>query len=126
MSKFISISELSKALNLINEKNKKPLNHTLRYWEKEFKQIRPKLINKRRYYSLNQVEIIKLIKYLLKDEGMTINGVKNVLNSNANKLDDYNSYSLKTNYYKKELIKKSKLILNKIKKIKKYGKKNSH
>ena len=126
MSKFISISELSKALNLINEKNKKPLNHTLRYWEKEFKQIRPKLINKRRYYSLNQVEIIKLIKYLLKDEGMTINGVKNVLNSNANKLDDYNSYSLKTNYYKKELIKKSKLILNKIKKIKRYGKKNSH
>ncbi len=126
MSKFISISELSKTLNLINEKNKKPLNHTLRYWEKEFKQIRPKLINKRRYYSLNQVETIKLIKYLLKDEGMTINGVKNVLNSNVNKLDDYNSHSLKANYYKKELIKKSKLILNKIKKIKKYGKKNSH
>jgi DNA-binding transcriptional MerR regulator len=84
------------------------------------------LINKRRYYSLNQVEIIKLIKYLLKDEGMTINGVKNILNSNVNKLDDYNSYSLKANYYKKELIKKSKLILNKIKKIKRYGKKNSH
>ena len=126
MDKFVSISELTRSLNLINAKNKKPLNHTLRYWEKEFRQIRPKLINKRRYYSLNQVEIIKLIKYLLKDEGMTINGVKNVLNSNANKLDDYNSYSLKTNYYKKELIKKSKLILNKIKKIKKYGKKNSH
>ena len=126
MNKFISISELSRSLNLINKKNKKPLNHTLRYWEKEFRQIRPKMINKRRYYSSNQVKIIKLIKYLLKEEGMTINGVKNVLNSNVNKLDDYNSYSLKANYYKKTLIKKSRTILDKINKIKKNGKKNSH
>ena len=126
MNKFISISELSRSLNLINKKNKKPLNHTLRYWEKEFRQIRPKMINKRRYYSSNQVKIIKLIKYLLKEEGMTINGVKNVLNSNVNKLDDYNSYSLKANYYKKILIKKSRTILDKINKIKKNGKKNSH
>ena len=84
------------------------------------------MINKRRYYSSNQVKIIKLIKYLLKEEGMTINGVKNVLNSNVNKLDDYNSYSLKANYYKKTLIKKSRTILDKINKIKKNGKKNSH
>ena len=123
MDKFVSISELTRSLNLINEKNKKPLNHTLRYWEKEFKQIRPKLINKRRYYSLNQVETIKLIKYLLKDEGMTINGVKNVLNSNVNKLDDYNSHSLKANYYKNNLKDKRKKLLNKIKNLKKYGKK---
>ena len=126
MDKFVSISELTRSLNLINAKNKKPLNHTLRYWEKEFRQIRPKLINKRRYYSLNQVEIIKLIKYLLKDKGMTINGVKNILNSNVNKLDDYISYSLKANYYKKNFIKRSRSILEKVNKIKKYGKKNSH
>ena len=125
MNKFISISELTRSLNLINTKNKKPLNHTLRYWEKEFRQIRPKMINKRRYYSSNQVKIIKFIKYLLKEEGMTINGAKNVLNSNINKLDDYNSYSLKTNYYKKTLIRKSRTILDKINKIKKNGKKNS-
>lgn len=126
MDKFISISELTRSLNLIDSKNKKPLNHTLRYWEKEFRQIRPKLINKRRYYSLNQVEIIKFIKYLLKDKGMTINGVKNILNSNVNKLDDNISYSLKANYYKKNFIKRSKSILEKVNKIKKYGKKNSH
>ena len=125
MNKFISISELTRSLNLIHKKNKKPLNHTLRYWEKEFRQIRPKMINKRRYYSSNQVKLIKLIKYLLKEEGMTINGVKNVLNSNVNKLDDYNSYSLKANYYKKNLIKRSRTILDKINKIKKNGKKNS-
>ena len=56
---------------------KKPLNHILRYWEKEFKQIKPKKINNRRYYSPEQVEIIKMIKFLLKNKGMTISGVKN-------------------------------------------------
>ena len=62
---------------------------------KEFRQIKPKIINKRRYYSSNQVEIIKLINFLVKEKGMTIKGAKSVLNSNINKLDDYNSDSLK-------------------------------
>ena len=126
MDKLISISQLSYKLNLISPNNKKPKNYILRYWEKEFKQIKPKIINRRRYYSIEQIELIKLVHFLLKNKGMTINGVKKVLNTDINKLDDYNSHSLKANYYKKELIKKSKLILNKIKKIKRYGKKNSH
>ena len=74
--KFISISELCKKLNLIDRRSKKPQNHILRYWEKEFKQIKPKKINNRRYYSIKQVEIIKLIKFLLRDQGMTISGAK--------------------------------------------------
>ena len=126
MSKLITISELSKKLNLINPKNKKPLNHVLRYWESEFKLIKPKIINKRRYYTNKQIEYIKLIKYLLKDQGMTIKGVKNVLNSGINKLDDYNSDSLKAEYYKNSLKTKSKKILEKILKLKNYGKKNTH
>ena len=77
MNKIINISELSKILNLIDPKTKKPLNHILRYWEKEFKEIKPKKINNRRYYSPKQVEIIKMIKFLLKNKGMTISGVKN-------------------------------------------------
>ena len=56
MTKLMKISELSESLNLINPKTKKPLNHVIRYWEKEFKQIRPKKINNRRYYSSNQRE----------------------------------------------------------------------
>ena len=72
MSKLISISELSKILNLVNPSTKKPLNHVLRYWEKEFRQIKPIKINKRRYYSSLQVKTIKMIKFLLKDKGMTI------------------------------------------------------
>ena len=125
MSKLINISELSKKLRIIHPKDKKPLNYILRYWEKEFKQIKPKIINNRRYYSEDQVEIIKLIKYLLKDKGMTIKGAKIVLNSKINKLDEHNYDSLKANYYKLNLKEKSNKLLNRIKNLKKYGKKNT-
>jgi DNA-binding transcriptional MerR regulator len=125
MSKFYSISELSKILNLINPSNKKPLNYIIRYWEKQFKQIKPKKINNRRYYSVKQVEFLKLIKFLLKNKGMTISGVKNILNSKINKLDDYNSDSLKAEYFKNKIKNKSENILGKIKRLKNYGKKNS-
>ncbi len=123
--KFIKISELSTILKFVDRKKNKPLNHTLRYWEKEFKQIRPKFINKQRHYDSDQVEIIKLIKFLIKDKGMTINGVKTVLNSKINKLDDYNSNSLKAQYYKKTIKEKSVILLKKINNLKKYGKKNT-
>ena len=126
MDKLINISELSKLLEIINIKTKKPSNYILRYWEKEFKQIKPIIIKNRRYYSKKQINIIKLIKFLLKDKGMTINGVKNVLKSNINSLDDYNSNSLKADYHKEVIKDKSKKILEKLKKIKKYGKKISH
>ena len=125
MSKLINISELSKILGLINHSTNKPQNHILRYWEKEFKQIKPKKINNRRYYSIEQVEIIKLIKFLLKSKGMTVSGVKNLINNNLNKLDVDNLHSLKADYYKFDLKTKSKKILEKIKSIKSYGKKNS-
>ena len=125
MNKLISISELSKILNLVDPISKKPLNHILRYWEKEFKIIKPKKINNRRYYTSNQVEIIKLIKFLLRVKGMKISGVKNLIKSNINKLDDQNIHSINAEYYKKTLMTKSRIILSKIKKIKSYGKKNS-
>ena len=111
MNKLVSISELSKILNLIDPLSKKPLNHIIRYWEKEFKQIKPKKINNRRYYSYSQVELIKMIKFLLKNEGMTISGVKNTLKRKINNIDDNNINSLKTSYYKKKIQTKSKIIL---------------
>ena len=125
MEKLLNISQLSKLLNLVNSKNKKPSNYILRYWEREFKQIKPIILKNRRYYSKKQIEIIKLIKFLLKDKGMTINGVKNILKSNTKGLDDHDSYSLKADYHKVNIKVKSKTILDKIKRIKKYGKKNS-
>ena len=125
MEKLINISELSLLLKLINSKDKKPANHVIRYWEKEFKDIKPIIIKKRRYYSTKQIKIIKLIKFLLKDKGMTIKGVKSLLKSNINNLDDYQTYGLKAVYQKDNLKFKSKKILEKIKKLKKNGKKNT-
>ena len=125
MSKLISISELSRILDFIDPVTKKPLNHIVRYWEKEFKEIKPKKINNRRYYSIKQVEMIKMIKFLLKNKGLTIAGAKNLIKSNINKLDDTDFDSLKADYYKKSVKTKSKLLLEKINKLKNYGKKNS-
>ena len=123
MKKLINITELSEILKI--KSNKKNSNHVLRYWEKQFKQITPKKINNRRYYSSKQVETVKLIKFLLKNKGMTINGVKNLLNSNTKKLDGSNDDSLKIAFLKQSFKNKSQKILDKIKQIKKYGKKNT-
>ena len=125
MSKFFKISELSKILNLVDPTTKKPLNHILRYWEKQFKEIRPKKINNQRYYNSKQVELLKMINFLLRNKGLTIAGVKNVLKLNINKLDDYYSDSLKADYYKSSFKFKSNKLLEKINKLKKYGKKNT-
>ena len=125
MDKFFNISEVSKILNLIDPNTKKPLNYILRYWEKEFKIIRPLKIRNRRYYSSKQLEIIKMIKFYLKNKGMTISGVKSLILKNINKLDDDKFIGLKDQYLKAKLKKKSKIILEKIKELKKNGKKNS-
>jgi DNA-binding transcriptional MerR regulator len=125
MSKYINISELSIILGLIDKSNYKPLNHILRYWEKEFRQIKPKKINKRRYYSEKQVETVKMIKFLIKTKGMSIRGVKNILNTGINKLDGNDLDGLKAGYYKLNFKNKSKKILDKINKLKQYGKKNT-
>ncbi len=125
MKKFLNISQVSELLNLVHPITKKPLNHIIRYWEKEFRVIKPKKINNRKYYSHKQVEIIKMIKFLLKNKGLTISKAKSVINFNVNKLDGRDKGSLKTDYYKNLIKLKSNNILEKINKIKSYGKKNS-
>ncbi len=126
MNKLFSISEVAKLLNLINKSTHKPKNYILRYWEKEFKQIKPKLINKRRYYTSKQIEILKYIRFMMEKKGMSIRGVKNLLNSKINELDDYVLDGLKKDYSKFFLKEKTSKILEKIEKIKKYGKKDTH
>ena len=77
---YKTIGEVAKMLNLVNKKNGNLNTHTIRFWEKEFKQIRPKILTgNRRYYDQSSIEILKKVKYLLKEQGMTINGVKNYL-----------------------------------------------
>ena len=126
MKKLLNISGLSRLLNLVNKKDKKPLNHIIRYWEKEFKEIKPKIINNRRYYSEDQVELIKKIKFMLYDKEMTVSGVKKLLKKKINKLDVSNSYSLQEIYLKKKIKEKSKSVLERVNRLKDYGKKISH
>ena len=125
MNKLKNISEVSQILNLVDPKTNKPKNYILRYWEKEFKIVKPKKINKRRYYTSEKLEIMKTIKFLLKNKGMTVAGVKNLLKTKINKLDVGNDDGLKANNLKIILQIKSKKLLEKINKIKIYGKKNT-
>ena len=123
--KYLKISEVAKKLGLVNSKKRK-MTHVLRFWEKNFKEINPlKLDGNTRYYNPELLEKLKLIKHLLKDKGMTIKGVKLVLKKGIYSLDDYHSFNVKDEYFKKKLIEKTKKILNRIKKIK-HGKKNAH
>ena len=86
---YKTIGEVAELLNLKNEKNGKLNTYILRFWEKEFKQIKPKLMNnKRRYYDKNTINLLKRIKFLLKDQGMTIKGVKNIIKDERFILDD--------------------------------------
>ena len=125
MTKFVKISEASKILNLVDTKTNKPLNYVLRYWETQFADIKPKRINNQRYYSLKQVERLKTIQYLLKKEGMTILGVKNILKLGSKVLDVNNDDSLRNIVLNKNFKSKAIKLLQKIKKMKNYGKKNS-
>ncbi len=50
--------------------------HVLRYWEGEFRQIRPRRVARQRLYRHEDVELIKRIKSMLYDQGLTIAGAK--------------------------------------------------
>ena len=95
-STYKTISEVAKELNLVSSKTGKLNTHTLRFWEKEFKQIKPKILSgNRRYYDQKNIDLLKKIKFLLKDQGMTISGVKKLLNSNqSNELDELANKSI--------------------------------
>ena len=118
---YKSIGEVAKLLNLVSQKTGKLNTHTIRFWEKEFRQIRPKIFSgKRRYYDNKTIEILKKIKFLLKERGMTINGVKkHLINKNSFDLDEFSNTTInsKNNNLKSQIEKISKLV----KEIKKLG-----
>ncbi len=117
---FLDISELSQELNLINKKTGKPANHILRFWEKEFHGIKPIILKgNRRFYDKKQVDKIKYIKYLLKEKGLTIKGVKKILKEK--KIVDVSDKNNVDNYFKNKIKIKSKQILNKIRELKNNG-----
>ena len=109
---YKTIGEVVKILGLKNKNNEKLPTHTIRFWEKNFKQIKPKILNgNRRYYDKKNVDLLKKIKYLLKDQGMTINGVKKLLNSeNSNDLDEISNKSISAVNLKNKINYISKII----------------
>jgi len=109
---YKTIGEVTKILNLRSRRSKSTPTHTIRFWEKEFKQIKPKiLIGNRRYYDEKNIQLLKKIHYLLKEQGMTINGVKKILNNKEPlKLDETQNDSINTHNLKNKLIKISNII----------------
>ena len=118
---YKSISEVAQILQLVNKKTGNLNTHTIRFWEKEFKQIRPKIFTgKRRYYDQKSIDILKKIKFLLKDKGMTINGVKKLLNDNKSLiLDEFSNKSISVDNLKiKNKLKNISKLIKEIKEIK--------
>ena len=106
---YKSIGEVAKILNLINKKNGSPNTHTIRFWEKEFKSVNPIILaGRRRYYDEKSIEVLKKIKFLLKNQGMTIKGAKRALGTQDSfNLDDSINKSIKVD--KKNLVLKKKV-----------------
>ena len=112
---YKTIGEVAKILNLVNEKNGSLNTHTIRFWEKEFNNIKPKIFaGKRRYYDNKSIEVLKKIKFLLKNQGLTIKGAKKVLSTSESfRLDDLSNKPInvdKNIILKKKISKISKLV----------------
>ena len=115
-SKYKTIGEVAQILNLIDKKKGSLSTHTIRFWEKEFKQIKPKIFTgNRRYYDENTINLLKKIKYLLKEKGMTLIGVKKVLNYGYSDIDELYNTTIKRNNIVKSKVKNIKNLINEIK-----------
>ena len=116
---YKTISEVVEIIGLKSKKGKLKPTHTLRYWEKEFNQIKPRILKgSRRYYDEKNIELLKKIHFLLKDRGMTINGVKKFLkNKETLELDEISNRSISKLNIRNKVTKISNLVKN-LKKIK--------
>jgi len=120
---YKTIGEVAEILDLVNKKKGTLNTHTIRFWEKEFKQIKPKILSgNRRYYNSDTIEILRKVKYLLKDQGMTINGVKKLLNSNKSlKLDELSNNPINADNKIRNKLKKISNLIKQIKNLKYNG-----
>ena len=109
---YKTIGEVAKLLSLNSEEGRSISTHTIRFWEKEFKQLKPRILNgNRRYYDEKNIKLLEKVYFLLKEQGMTINGVKKILNNNEPlKLDEMTNHSIKARKLKSKLEKISNLI----------------
>ena len=111
-SAYKTISEVLKILNSNIDTRKKNELHTIRFWETQFKQLNPKRINNRRYYDNKNIDTLLKIQFLLKNQGMTISGVKKLLNNNNLNIDLNEKKNINSINIKYRLNKINKLIKN--------------
>ena len=113
-SAYKTIGEVAKILNLKSNKKGELPTHIIRFWETQFKQIKPKILNSnRRYYDEDSINLLKKVKFLLKEQGMTINGVKKLLNGEHSlELDEMANNSIKADNLRNKLVKISKIVKN--------------
>ena len=118
-SAYKTIGEVAKILNLKSNKKGELPTHIIRFWETQFKQIKPKILNSnRRYYDESCINLLKKVKFLLKEQGMTINGVKKVLNGEQSfELDEMANNSIRADNLRNKLVKISRIVKN-LKKLK--------
>jgi len=111
---YKTIGEVAKILNLKTNKKGDLPTHIIRFWETQFKQIKPKTLNSnRRYYDEKSINLLKKVKFLLKEQGMTINGVKKILDGKDSlELDELANNSIKADNLRNKLVKISKIVKN--------------
>ena len=110
---YKTIGEVAKILNLKTNKKGDLPTHIIRFWETQFKQIKPKILNSnRRYYDEKSINLLKKVKFLLKEQGMTINGVKKILNGEDSlELDEMANNSIKADNLRNKLVKISIILI---------------
>ena len=109
---YKTIGQVAEILSSNSKNGKLIETHTIRFWEKKFKQIKPKILDgKRRYYDTKNIELLKKVHFLLKEKGMTINGAKKALDNQVPlKLDEISNQTIKKINLKNKLSKISNII----------------
>jgi|TARA_B100001179_G_scaffold207989_1_gene172900 DNA-binding transcriptional MerR regulator len=122
---YKTIGETAKELNLIDKKTGKIQTYIIRYWESQFKQIKPSIrAGRRRYYSKGNIQLINYIKFLLKEKGLTINGVKKILkDTSLDSVDDSGKFGVyrpdnKSTKFIRDRVKNISKIIKELKKLK--------
>ena len=109
---YKTIGDVLKILNSNNTSTKNLKLHTIRFWESQFRQLKPKKVNKRRYYDNKNIDILLRIQFLLKNQGMTINGVKKALDNKNLNIDLSEKKNINSKLIKFRLNKINKLLKN--------------
>lgn len=94
---YYSISEVSEMLGISLS--------NLRFWEKEFKQLKPKRNSKNtRFYSEEDLKLIKQIQFLVDEQKLTLEGVKQRLSQKKDRVGRQQELAERLKAIRQELI----------------------